>query len=167
MKTISQKILIFLVFLLLITFLSIFAQEKTKTVPEVVELAIEKIVRVPNAEIVKATIFFSATRGEGSAPAEKTQFDVILKSRLKSNNEGEIIIGLSAEEFKQIPDTSTFILKLKIKPPKGFEGEYTSDEATIKLKKKDGPIYTLIITFEQQSTKTNKGTFAVSSKAQT
>ncbi len=105
--------------------------------------------------------------GEGSAPAEKTQFDVILKSKILTDKNGEFNITIPPEQFKLIPENSTFDLKLKIKPPKDFPGVYESDEAKVTLKKKDGPRYKLILHWVPIKAKSNKVTFAVSAKAQT
>ncbi len=134
------------------------AQEKTKDNPpmEKIEIAVEKIERTK-----------VAGHSKSSGPAEKTQFDLILKSKAITDKNGEFSITIPSEQFKLIPENSSFTLKLKIKPPKDFPGAYDNDEATITLKQKDGPRYKLILHWIPIKGKSNKGTFAVSSKAQT
>lgn len=139
---------------------------------------------VANAEIIKATVILSdgiyipdtaqekpqkgkmkSATGEGAGPAEKTQFDVILKSKVKTDENGEFLIKIPSEQFRLIPPGSAFKLKLQFKLPVEFG--YSSDEATARLEQKTGPAYELVLTWKPAPEKTNKGTFAVSSKAQT
>ncbi len=93
------------------------------------------------AEIVSVI----ATGGEGSGPAEKTQFDVILKSRIFTNNQGEFTIEIPKEQFKNIPDTTTIELQIKIIPPKGFDGEKDSYLVTTTIKLTEGPKFKFIL----------------------
>lgn len=139
---------------------------------------------VANAEIIKATVILSdgiyipdtaqekpqkgkmkSAAGEGLAPAEKTQFDVILKSKVKTDEKGEFLIKIPSEQFRMIPPGSVFDLKLQFKPPREFGNSI--EEATARLEQKAGPAYKLVLTWKPAPEKTNKGTFAVSSKAQT
>ncbi|MGB4705511.1 MAG: hypothetical protein WBI18_10630 [Candidatus Saccharicenans sp.] len=139
---------------------------------------------VADAEIIKATVILSkgiyipdtaqekpqknktkSGTGGGSAPAEKTQFDVILKSKVKTDKKGEFYIVIPPEQFKMIPAGSVFDMKLQFQLPKEFDNSEV--EATVRLEQKAGPAYKLVLTWTPEPGKTNKGTFAVSSKAQT
>lgn len=165
----KQKAVFLLVMLFLSSFLT-FAQEKTKAKTgeemEIVGLGFEKK-KLAGAEIIKATVISRGSNLTSSGPAEKTQFDVILKSRIITNKEGEFTIDIPDGQFQKITQAAAFELVLKVKPPKDQALIYQSDQAKIKLKKQDGPVYRLILFWVPDSTKTNKGTFAVSSKAQT
>ncbi len=126
---------------------------------------------VPGAEITVEQIkpidpkAAPASGGE-TGPAEKTQFDVILKSRITTDKNGEFSITIPSEQFKRIPKNSSFNLVLKTKPPKDFQGNYDSDKAMVTLKQKDGPAYKLILNWIPMNAKTNKGSFAVNAKTQ-
>lgn len=154
----------------LVLSLAAIAQEKTKAKTgeemEIVGLGFEKK-KLAGAEITKATLIVRKSRLAGNGPAEKTQFDVILKSRIITNKDGEFTIEIPENQFKTIPQASNFELRLKIKPPKNFNHSYFSDETTTVVRKQDGPRYRLVLYWIPDRTKTNKGTFAVSSKAQT
>lgn len=174
-----MKTLIFLTLFSIFISSSLSAQEKSKTgvvttgeEMEIVGLGFEKKF-VANAEIVKSTVILNPSHKElndyekNSELFKKSEFELILTSRIATNDKGEFVIIIQSKQFKQIPDNSTFDLKLKIKPPKDFVGIYSNDEVIISLKQKDGPQYKLILYWIPESTKSNKGTFAVSSKAQT
>ncbi len=184
----GRKIKVFFTVVLFLYFFSIaalIAQEKPKAALAGPVAKEEIKVRVAGAEIVKATVIIlsevsgpaatqekplavrvrPSTGGEGAAPAEKTQFDVILKSRVVTDKDGEFTLRIPEEQFRRIPARADFDLKLKIRPP--IEFGYTSDEATVRLKQEQGPTYELILFWKSVDTKSNKGTFAVSAKAQT
>jgi co-chaperonin GroES (HSP10) len=191
MKTANRKIFGVVFILLALMSFQVLAQEKTKTgIVEEIDIAVEEIVR--DAQIVKAAVIFSrnqkdsgiyipdtaqakpqksritTTDGvEGDATAEKTRFDVILSSRIVTNKNGEFALDIPIDQFKKIPAGFVFELIVKIKPPKDFKGIYVNDTAKLELKQKAGPKYVLILKWKPESTKTNKGYFAVSSRAQT
>lgn len=169
MKITKQKIAALLVLFFLLPLLTI-AQEKTKAKTgeemEIVGLGFEKK-PLSGAEIIKATVNPVNPNSELASPNEKTQFEVKLKSRIVTNSQGEFVIEIPDDQFNRIPEGAAFELTLKIKPPEGHVGIYARDEAKTKLNKQQGPKYTLVLFWIQESTRTNKGTFAVSSKAQT
>jgi co-chaperonin GroES (HSP10) len=191
MKAANQKIICAVFILLALMSSQSIAQEKSKTgIVEELDLVVEEIVR--EAQIVKAAVIFSRNQKdsgvyipdtaqekpqksrittkegiESDTPAEKTQFDVILSSRIVTNKNGEFALDIPINQFKKIPAGFVFDLKLKIKPPKDFKGIYKTDEAVIKLKQSAGPKYELILNWIPDAVKSNKGTFAVSSRAQT
>lgn len=70
-------------------------------------------------------------------------------------------------QFEKFSTNSSFELIIKINTPKNFKGIYNDNSVSIKLLQRNGPNYNLILLWIPESTKTNKGTFAVSSKAQT
>lgn len=165
----KQKLVFLLVIFSLLTPLTM-AQEKTKAKTgeemEIVGLGFEKK-PLFGAEITKATVNLVNPGGGLVSPKEKTQFEVKLKSRIVANRQGEFVIEIPDDQFNRIPEGAAFELRLKIKPPEGHVGIYARDEAKTKLNKQQGPKYTLVLFWIQESTRTNKGTFAVSSKAQT
>jgi hypothetical protein len=125
---------------------------------------------VPGAEVVVDYIPQTpaiSTGGKGSDPAEKTQFDVILKSiKCKTNQKGEFSFTIPGEQFKKLPDE--FSLRMTIIPPKGWTGISSSNEVTVKAEKSDGPKFEFVLLWQKEGdVKTNKGHFAVSSRAQT
>ncbi|MDI6846361.1 MAG: hypothetical protein QME28_09515, partial [Candidatus Saccharicenans sp.] len=146
----------------------------------------EMKVKVAGAEIVKATVILISevsvsvgaqekplilkakptSGGEGAAPTEKTQFDVILKSKVVTGPEGEFTLRIPDEQFRRIPAGADFELKLKVKPPKGFE--YSSDEAKVRLNQASGPEFELILFWKPDPVKaaSNKGTSAISPEGQ-
>lgn len=175
MGTKIQKVILVAVILFSLIAIQMMAQEKSKSRTgeemEIVGLGFEKKI-MANTEITKATVIFTQTQNidlPDAAPKrlQKSQFDVVLRSRIVTNNNGEFTISIPVDQFRKIPDSTVFDLRLKIKPPKGFMGIFDTDVATIKLGKADGPRYELILGWIPDPTKTNKGTFAVSSKAQT
>jgi hypothetical protein len=129
--------------------------------------SVEKSEPVPGAEItveqVKPTQVKSAAGGE-SGPAEKTQFDVILKSKLATNDKGEFTLVVTPDQFKKLPDE--FKLKFTIKPKDQNKFPAESNSVVVKVKKSDGPKFVFVITWQKYTTKTNKGAFAVNPKAQ-
>ncbi|MCX7589786.1 MAG: hypothetical protein N2Z85_02510 [Patescibacteria group bacterium] len=126
---------------------------------EIVGLGFEKK-KVANAEIKDITINYNSSE-------EKNQNLKLPANKIITNEFGEFEIELPFDIFKKLKPSSTFTIKLRIIPPKEFYGLYESDQVEIKLKQKDGAKYFLILEWIPESTKTNKGTFAVSSKAQT
>lgn len=131
--------------------------------PEKLELLIEEIrreVKVANAEITKATIVYDEKN-------KKIKSDISLRSKLITNKEGEFSIEIPPAQFEKFSTNSSFELIIKINPPKNFNGQYSDNSVSIKLLQRNGPNYNLILLWIPESTKTNKGTFAVSSKAQT
>jgi hypothetical protein len=130
--------------------------------------SVEKSEPVPGAEItveqVKPTQVKSAAGGESAAPAEKTQFDVILKSKLTTNDKGEFTLVVTPDQFKKLPEE--FQLKFTIKPKDPSRFPVENNSVVIKVKKSDGPKFTFVVTYQKPTTKSNKGYFAISSKAQ-
>jgi len=127
---------------------------------------------VPGAEItveqvrpVKAKL---AAGGE-SGPAEKTQFDVILKAirqnKLVTNSQGEFTLLFTPDQLNKLPEEFQLTLTVKPKDPKKYPADNNS--AVVKLNKTNGPRYVLVVSWQKQNTKSNKGYFAISSKAQT
>lgn len=139
---------------------------KTGDEMEIVGLGFEKD-RVAGAEIIKASINLAGPGNETLPSAGETQFDIKLTSRIVTNSKGEFVIEIPQEQFSRIPENKTFELKMQIKPPKEYTALYTSNEAKTKLSKQKGPRYELVLFWIREQTKSNKGTFAVSSKAQT
>lgn len=122
---------------------------KTKTKP------------VAGAEITKV----KAVGGDSAGPAEKTQFDVILKSRIKTNNKGEFSVIIPPQQFNKLPDK--FQLIMAIRPPDGWNGISTSKEVRVKVKKSAGPKFGFFLFWiEENGLKSNKGCFAVNAKSQ-
>jgi hypothetical protein len=129
--------------------------------------SVEKSEPVPGAEItveqVKPTQVKSAAGGE-SGPAEKTQFDVILKSKLTTNEKGEFTLVVTPDQFKKLPDE--FKLKFTIKPKDQNKFPAENNFVVVDVKKSDGPNFKFYLTFKKSTEKSNKGTFAVNGKTQ-
>lgn len=126
---------------------------------------------VPGAEITVEqlsgpTIVKNAGGGE-SGPAEKTQFDVILKSGTKyfTNDKGEFTINLTNEQLSKFPKEIIFKLTIKPKDPTKYNSE--TNVVTVKVLKPQKPFLTFVVTYIKSDTKSNKGSFAVNGKAQT
>jgi len=130
--------------------------------------SVEKSEPVPGAEItveqVKPTQVKSAAGGE-SGPAEKTQFDVILKSKLTTNDKGEFTLVVTPDQFKKLPDE--FKLKFTIKPKDQNKFPAENNFVVVDVKKSDGPNFKFYLTFKKSTEKSNKGVFIVNGKAQT
>lgn len=126
---------------------------------------------VANATIrVEEIVPAKTRRAKRGGPTEKTQFDVILQSanskNITTDRNGEFRISFPSREFRDMPDE--FVLKLKIKPSRNFDGSYSKDTVDVQVSKRDGPQYEFqLLWVPNQGERTNKGTFAVSSKAQT
>jgi hypothetical protein len=135
--------------------------------------SVEKSEPVPGAEItveqVKPTQVKSAAGGE-SGPAEKTQFDVILKSKLTTNDKGEFTLVVTLDQFKKLPDE--FQLKFTVKPKDQNKFPAESNSVVVKVKKSDGPKFVFVVTWQKSTITTNKaittnrGCFAINPKAQ-
>lgn len=138
---------------------------KTGDEMEIVGLGFEKD-RVAGAEIIKATITLVGPGNEIPSSAG-TQFDIRLTSRIVTDSRGEFVVEIPQDQFNRLPENKTFELRIQIKPPKEYTALYTSNEVKIKLSKQKGPRYELVLFWVKDQAKTNKGTFAVSSKAQT
>jgi hypothetical protein len=82
-----------------------------------------------------------------------------------SNAQGEFSFTLPDELFNRLP--GEFYLKFTIKPKDPAKFSVENNSVVVKAKKSDGPKFVFLVTFERISAKTNKGTFAVNSKAQT
>lgn len=123
---------------------------------------------VPGAEITVeqvpgSTIIKPAGGGE-SGPAEKTQFDVILKSKLFTNDKGEFTLQVSPDQFKKLPEE--FILKFTIKPKDINKYPVKSNIAKVKVKKSYGPKFSFTVTWQKPLTKeTTRGSFNVNPKS--
>lgn len=124
---------------------------------------------VPGAEITVEqvpgpTIIKSIAGGE-SGPAEKTQFDVILKSKLTTNEKGEFTLVVTPDQFKKLPDE--FKLKFTIKPKDFSKFPAENNFVIVDVKKSYGPNFKFYLTFKKSTEKSNKGVFIVNGKAQT
>lgn len=128
----------------------------------------EKSEPVPGAEITVEQVrpdTRTKASGSESGPAEKTQFDVILKSKFTTNDKGEFTLTVTQEQFKKLPDE--FSLKFIIKPKD--TGKYPADanSVVVKVKKSNGPNFDFVVTWQKLNAKTsNKGTFAVNGRTQ-
>lgn len=127
---------------------------------------------VPGAEIKVEILPVTAVNKNvvtWNGPAEKTQFDVILKEadghRYITDEKGEFSIKLSEEQFKRFPEEAVF--KFKIKPQDPSKYNYETDVVKIRVEKPKKPSLFFVVTYIKNDARTNKGTFAVSSKAQT
>jgi hypothetical protein len=127
---------------------------------------------VPGAEITVEQIGPVTPKlaaGGESGPAEKTQFDVILKAirqnKLVTNSQGEFTLLFTPDQFNKLPEEFQLTLTVKPKDPKKYPADKNS--AVVKLNKTNGPRYVLVVSWQKQNTKSNKGYFAISSKAQT
>jgi hypothetical protein len=127
---------------------------------------------VPGAEITVEQIGPVTPKlaaGGESGPAEKTQFDVILKAirqnKLVTNSQGEFTLLFTPDQFNKLPEEFQLTLTVKPKDPKKYPADKNS--AVVKLNKNNGPRYVLVVSWQKQNTKSNKGYFAISSKAQT
>ncbi len=122
---------------------------------------------VPGAEITveqyPGPVIIKNKSGE-SGPAEKTQFDVILKSKMKTNDQGEFSLKLTKKQLKQLPEE--FYLKVTIMPKNRKQYKTDQDFVILKLNKSDGAEFKFVVTFEKLKNKSNKGTFAVNGKTQ-
>lgn len=163
---------------LLLSPLSVIAQNKSAAGPKKVLDAFitattksgEMVYLIPNAKIIIEDIRTLKTRNKASGgPAEKTQFDLILKS-LKSNNietstKGEFRIAFPPKAYRNMPDD--FIMDLKIKPPRNFDGNYRSENIEVNVDKSDGPTFEFILAWKPvKEQKPDKGSFVVIAKSQ-
>jgi hypothetical protein len=77
-------------------------------------------------------------------------------------------IELAIEKIERakiaLPEEITLQVTIKPKDPSRFPVENNS--VVIKVKKSDGPKFTFVVTYQKPTTKSNKGYFAISSKAQ-
>jgi hypothetical protein len=87
------------------------------------------------------------------------------KSKYYTNEKGEFTINLSSEQFNKFP--KEMLLKFTIKPKDPTKYNSETNVVKVKVQKPQIPTLTFVVTFIKSDTKTNKGTFAVSSKAQT
>lgn len=131
------------------------SSEKSEPVPGA-EITVEQ---VPGPTIIKAKQI-----GGESGPAEKTQFDVILKSKFTTNDKGEFTLLVAPDSFKKLPEEFNLKFTIKPKDPSKFSTETNS--IVVKVKKSDGPKFIFVVTFQKLDAKTNKGTFAVNGKTQ-
>lgn len=101
-----------LIFTLIMSYSNIFSQE-TKLPKKALDAFMtattkssEKSEPVPGAEITveQIPVKISSVKGVESGPAEKTQFDVILKSKLITNDKGEFTLELTPEQMKKLPE---------------------------------------------------------------
>lgn len=175
MKTKTTVYFFLLVFGIFLIDGNVFAQ-KTKDPKKALDAFINATTKsaaasepVPGAEITveqyPGPVIIKNKSGVGeSGPAEKTQFDVILKSKMKTNDQGEFSLKLSKKQLKQLPEE--FYLKITIEPKN--RKHYLADEdfVIVKLNKSDGPEFNFVVTFERLKNKSNKGTFAVNGKTQ-
>ncbi len=133
---------------------------------EIVGLGFEKK-PVANAVILSAAVVPPADTAEAASSRTWSRFEIPLRGRIITNKDGEFILVIPPEPFARLPAAAAFDLVVRIRPPQEYTGRYDSDTATVRLKKSDGPTYALVLSWTQDPTKSNKGTFAVSSKAQT
>lgn len=123
---------------------------------------------VPGAEItveqVGGPVIVKNVGGE-SGPAEKTQFDVILKStKYYTNEKGEFTINLSSEQMSKFP--KEVVLKFTIRPKDSSKYNSENNVVTFKVAKPQKMFLTFVVTYIKSDAKTNKGTFAVNGKTQ-
>ena len=181
----ANKHLFSVMFILLLTFpMSYFAQEKSKTgreLGEEIELAVEKIERVSGSDIMKATVIFSdGIYIPDKAPAEKTQFDVILSTKSSTQIPvagAEVMLEVSPQKKgpvttgrngnfgvyfsnvleEQGKDKPNITLTVNITPPKDFPYQIDQNIFKLSLDKSKGPYYEFILLFEQDKTNPNNG----------
>ncbi|HAR36030.1 MAG TPA: hypothetical protein DCR87_03840 [Acidobacteria bacterium] len=127
---------------------------------------------VPGAEITVEQIGPVTPKlaaGGESGPAEKTQFDVILKAirqnKLVTNSQGEFTLLFTPDQLNKLPEEFQLTLTVKPKDPNKFPSE--TNHVTVKLKKSEGPKYDLFVNWQKSTLKSNKGVFIVNGKAQT
>jgi len=124
---------------------------------------------VPGAEITveqyPGPVIIKSAAGGESGPAEKTQFDVILKSKLTTNEKGEFTLVVTPDQFKKLPDE--FKLKFTIKPKDQNKFPAENNFVVVDVKKSNGPNFKFYLTFKKSTEKSNKGVFIVNGKAQT
>lgn len=82
----------------------------------------------------------------------------------KSNEKGEFSFSFQKEQLQKLPEE--FQLKFTIKPKDPSRFPVENNSVVIKVKKSDGPKFTFVVTYQKPTTKSNKGYFAISSKAQ-
>ncbi len=131
---------------------------------------------VPGAEIIVEIVKTSSTTKNRGIYIPDTAQEKPQKSRAYSNNKGEALFIVPAEQFKKLP--GEFFLKFTIKPKDPGKFPVETNSVLVKVKKSNGPKYAFVITWQEVTSEkgnvkaskrgtTNKGTFAVNSKAQT
>lgn len=90
---------------------------------------------------------------------EKNHFDVIAKTKYKTNIKGEFSIKLTDEQMEKLPDD--FQLKFVVKPHKPEFYKVMTNTLIMETSKENGPVFDFVLTY-QKDTKTNKGAFIIS-----
>ncbi|MCX7957413.1 MAG: hypothetical protein N3B13_00005, partial [Deltaproteobacteria bacterium] len=126
------------------------SEEVTLTAPEIVSGA------EIDYEFGKVTI-----TGNESGPAEKTQFDVILKNggitKIKTDNNGEFTVVITQEELKKLPET--FEIVLTITPPANFGKEVKNSRNVISFYRYENTKFSFVLSY-------SNGYFIVTPKEQ-
>lgn len=96
---------------------------------EAIDLSKSEVVPMATIESQFGTIKMASA--EGGGPAEKTQFDVILKSAgtSKSSSDGTFEIKITEEDLKRLPEE--FAIMFSITPPEGFNKEVKTSKAIV------------------------------------
>lgn len=120
----------------------------------------------PNTDMVKSEPVPGA-----EITVEQYPGPTIIKTKTcTTDDKGNFSFSLTKDEFLQLPDQADFIMTIKVKDPKGFSlEEGASNRVVVRVKKGDKLNFEFTLLWMQNSNqvKSNKGTFAVSSKAQT
>lgn len=82
----------------------------------------------------------------------------------KSNEKGEFSFSFQKEQLQKLPEE--FQLKFTIKPKDPDKYPSLTNKVNVTIKKSDGTKFTFVVTYQKPTTKSNKGYFAVNSKAQ-
>ncbi len=148
------------------------AQKKTKPTGvvtsgeemEIIGLGFEKKA-VPNASIeIRLVTPLLHPVGSVQEP-RKSQANILLKTKTTTDAHGVFTVSLNNQYLDQLPDDLMFTFT--IKPPQSFDGIYDNNTVTITIQKPSDGKIELVLLFEVPTgTKSNKGTFAVSAKAQ-
>jgi len=128
-------------------------QQKPSTTTE----SIVKSEPVPDAEIIVELVNMEIV-GLG--------FEKKKNIECKSNEKGEFSFSFQKEQLQKLPEE--FQLKFTIKPKDPSRFPVENNSVVIKVKKSEGPKFTFVVKYQKPTkTKSNKGYFAISSKAQT
>ena len=78
----------------------------------------------------------------------------------------EIELAIEKIERAKIALPEEITLQVTIKPKNPTKYPTFTNTVKVKVKKSDGPKFTFVVTYQKPTTKSNKGYFAISSKAQ-
>lgn len=126
---------------------------------------------VPGAEITVEQVSYYVPKKLGSGesgPAEKTQFDVILKSKESyvTDKTGAFTLNLSKIDLTKTPTNAVLIFKFSIKISSQNQFHYESNIVEMEITKPTTSELPLFLQFTKTDGKSNKGTFAVNGKTQ-